>query len=352
MPAPAAEREAPKDTQQALQADATAAAAAAGSKKDDAAKTDEYSKTMQQTMGTALTYRHELGMNFAHVLPDLIVGSCLQKPADVDRLVEEENVGAIICLQQDPDLAYFSLDLGAIQRRCAERKDVEHIRSPIRDFDPFDLRMCLPDAVQTVHEAFERCKGKTVYIHCTAGLGRAPGVALAYMHWLRGFTLAEANARLQEVRPCHPKLESIRAATCDVISGGSKEPVTIVWRSGGVPKTVEVAGLDVGWGGRLQLERKDGRWILERLLPAGRYQYKFIVDGHWTYNPDSPLTRPDNMGNVNNFVQVVGDSTRSEAWLLRERLIKEEPTEEDRQILLEKLFAKDRRRNEPCHVCP
>lgn len=39
-------------------------------------------------------------------------------------------------------------------------------------------------------------------------------------------------------------------------------------------------------------------------MQAGRYQYKFIVDGHWTYNPDSPLTRPDNMGNVNNFVQV------------------------------------------------
>lgn len=57
---------------------------------------------------------------------------CVQTPADVDRLVEEENVGAIICLQQDPDLAYFSLDLGAIQKRCAERKDVEHIRSPIR----------------------------------------------------------------------------------------------------------------------------------------------------------------------------------------------------------------------------
>jgi hypothetical protein len=41
-------------------------------------------------------------------------------------------VGAIICLQQDPDLAYFSLDLGAIRKRCAERKDIEHIRSPIR----------------------------------------------------------------------------------------------------------------------------------------------------------------------------------------------------------------------------
>ncbi len=36
-------------------------------------------------MGSTLTYRHEKGMNFAHVLDDLIVGSCLQTPEDLDR---------------------------------------------------------------------------------------------------------------------------------------------------------------------------------------------------------------------------------------------------------------------------
>jgi len=33
---------------------------------------------MQAKMGTGLTYRHEDGMNWHHILPDLIVGSCLQ----------------------------------------------------------------------------------------------------------------------------------------------------------------------------------------------------------------------------------------------------------------------------------
>ena len=36
-------------------------------------------------MGGNLTYRHEDGMNFASVLDDIIVGSCLQTPQDVDR---------------------------------------------------------------------------------------------------------------------------------------------------------------------------------------------------------------------------------------------------------------------------
>ena len=47
-----------------------------------------------------------------------------------------------------------------------------------RDFDPYDLRMRLPVAVAQLHKAIEAHNGKTAYIHCTAGLGRAPGVAV------------------------------------------------------------------------------------------------------------------------------------------------------------------------------
>ena len=48
-------------------------------------KSDEYTDVMQERMGGALTYRHEDGMNYAEILNDLIVGSCLQRPEDVDR---------------------------------------------------------------------------------------------------------------------------------------------------------------------------------------------------------------------------------------------------------------------------
>ena len=40
---------------------------------------------MQQRMGSSLTYRHEEGINFADILDDLMVGSCLQTAEDVDR---------------------------------------------------------------------------------------------------------------------------------------------------------------------------------------------------------------------------------------------------------------------------
>ena len=52
---------------------------------DDQAKSDEYSDVMSQQMGSVLSYRHENGINFADILDDLMVGSCLQTPEDVDR---------------------------------------------------------------------------------------------------------------------------------------------------------------------------------------------------------------------------------------------------------------------------
>ena len=51
----------------------------------ETAKSDEYSDVMQQRMGSSLTYRHEEGINFANILDDLMVGSCLQTTEDVDR---------------------------------------------------------------------------------------------------------------------------------------------------------------------------------------------------------------------------------------------------------------------------
>ena len=46
-----------------------------------------------------------------------------------------------------------------------------------RDFDGTDLRMRLPAVVSKLQKAVNRNGGIT-YIHCTAGLGRAPGTAV------------------------------------------------------------------------------------------------------------------------------------------------------------------------------
>ena len=46
-----------------------------------------------------------------------------------------------------------------------------------RDFDAFDLRLRLPAVISKLYKLASRNGGIT-YIHCTAGLGRAPAVAV------------------------------------------------------------------------------------------------------------------------------------------------------------------------------
>ncbi|URE31408.1 Dual specificity phosphatase, catalytic domain [Musa troglodytarum] len=265
-------------------------------------KSEIYSNDMTKAMGAVLTYRHELGMNYNFIYPGLIVGSCLQTPSDVDKL-RKIGVKTIFCLQQDSDL---------------------------EDFDAFDLRMRLPAVVSKLYKAINRNGGVT-YVHCTAGLGRAPAVALAYMFWVKGYELNEGHQLLQSKRACFPKLDAIKSATIDMLIGLSKNCVTLMWK-GDDCSSVEVSGLDIGWGQRIPLKfnEEEGVWILEKNLPEGRYEYKYIVDGKWLCNKDELLTRANSDGHVSS------DDASVEATGLRKRLASKDVvdlTEEERRMI-------------------
>eukprot|EP00775_Hariotina_reticulata_P010276 gene10276-10435_t len=204
-------------------------------------KSDEYTEEMQAQMGTSLTYRHEDGINYNDILADLIVGSCLQTPEDVDRLSAEAGVTTVFSLQEDCDMEYFGIDISAIQQRCRE-VGVKHVRFPVRDFDPFDLRLKLPKAVAALAKAHNPKLGR-VYIHCTAGLGRAPATALAYMYWLRGWQLPAALEKLTSIRACSPRVESIRAATADLLTDSKPVDYAIAFRRRGTAKQIQDSAL-------------------------------------------------------------------------------------------------------------
>ena len=75
------------------------------------------------------------------------------------------------------DMEWFSLDINPVLQRCKERGDIEHIRFRIHDFDGFDLRLKLPEAVSIVAERINA--GRKVYIHCTAGIVPSGGLVLS-----------------------------------------------------------------------------------------------------------------------------------------------------------------------------
>jgi hypothetical protein len=241
-------------------------------------------------------------------------------------------------IQEDSDLAYFDIDMEGIRARCAERGDIKHVRFPIRDFDPFDLRRKLPKAVARLAAAHQPKVG-IAYIHCTAGesleglgfglslpvvslhhvcnsvssgtsetakttrppirnlsthptpgLGRAPATALAYMHWLRGWHLQEAYEHLTGTRTCSPRIEAIRAATADLLTGTGPIPITLSLQRRGTAKSVQIAGLDVGWHQRIDLAEHPVTKRLEvtRELLPGSYPFKFVIDDVWSASQDYP----------------------------------------------------------------
>ncbi|KAK6136145.1 hypothetical protein DH2020_030118 [Rehmannia glutinosa] len=264
-------------------------------------KSETYSHDMTAAMGAVLTYRHELGMNYNFIRPDLIVGSCLQF------------------------FRYFGVNIAAIREYANSCDDIQHLRAEIRDFDAFDLRMRLPAVVSKLHKAINKNGGVT-YIHCTAGLGRAPATAVAYMYWVQGYTLNEAYTLLMSKRPCFPKLDAIKSATADILTGLKKKPVKLTW-SGDDCSTVEISGLDIGWGQRMPLayDEEQGLWVLHRELPEGHYEYKYVVDGEWVCNKYELITSPNKDGHVNNYVKIFDDNPSSISAAIRSRLTGDDP---------------------------
>jgi len=53
------------------------------------------------------------------------------------------------------------------------------------------------------------------------------------------------------------------------------------------------------------IERIEGRlWEKRLMLPPGRYEYKFIVDGVWTHNPAAGKNVPNAFGSLNSVMEV------------------------------------------------
>mmetsp|Transcript_37884 Transcript_37884/g.107032 ORF Transcript_37884/g.107032 Transcript_37884/m.107032 type:complete len:308 (+) Transcript_37884:549-1472(+) len=266
------------------------------------ATTDAYNREMCERMGSDIKYQHEWGMNYSHILPTLIVGSMPQDAGDISYLRNHLGVSAILNLQQEKDWQKFDIDFGKIQEQCNRFGDIRIIRCPIVDFDASSLRDCLPGAVTRLHSLLE--SGHTVYIHCTAGLGRAPGVAITYIHWLYNLTLEEAYCYFTERRRCNPRAASILGATMDMHLGTG--PVSFCWDSSllGHASHVEVTGCFNDWcSPGLELRKyADGFFLKEFCLPPGLHQYKFIADGQWRTDKSMPTCNLD--GNINNVVLV------------------------------------------------
>ena len=129
----------------------------------------------------------------------VLIGSCPRSPADVDRLVDEAGVEAIVCLQCSLCHEAMEIDWQAVRRRAIER-GVMIVQVSVRDFDRLDQAKMLPEAVRKL-AAFQ-AMGKRTYVHCTAGINRASLTVVGYLTFVKQFDL---EAALDVVRTSRPQ---------------------------------------------------------------------------------------------------------------------------------------------------
>ena len=128
----------------------------------------------------------------------MIIGSCPRTAEDVDRLVDDAGVEAIICLQCTLCHGALKIDWEPIRKRALER-GVLIVRVSVRDFDRLDQAKMLPEMVRKL--ALFQAMGKKTYVHCTAGINRASLTVLGYLTFVKGLEYDQALNIVRTNRP-------------------------------------------------------------------------------------------------------------------------------------------------------
>lgn len=136
-------------------------------------------------------------LNWAEITPTIVVGTCPMTPEDLERIHHEASCSAILSVQHDDCMAYWGIDEAALQAR-AEALGMQRARRPMRDFVVEDQRRHLAKAVSAL-AAMQRA-GHRTYVHCTAGLGRAPLTIWSYLSWVEGVASEDAVALIKARR--------------------------------------------------------------------------------------------------------------------------------------------------------
>ena len=108
----------------------------------------------------------------------IFLGQYPQTEQDVMALADAK-IDYIFNTQSDRDIEHRGVDWPRMLKLYADA-GMEAQRFPITDFNEEDLCRNLLKAAKTLHDLIDNRK-RTVYVHCTAGMGRAPACVLVYL---------------------------------------------------------------------------------------------------------------------------------------------------------------------------
>ena len=144
--------------------------------------------------------RHSGRPAVSEITDDLLIGE-YPRHGDAEWLKREHRVTAVHNLQDADDLRLHGIDLGRLRAEYAEH-GIEFAHTPIADGSEEAVREQLQHALADLHSLI--LPGGRVYLHCNAGMNRAPTVAIAYLRAHRRMSLNEAMAHVKRRRACGP----------------------------------------------------------------------------------------------------------------------------------------------------
>lgn len=136
-------------------------------------------------------------INFDRIEADIFLGSAPASSVDVARL-KPLKVTAVLSLQSDEDFRTHQINLEKLLSAYAYNH-IQLFRFPILDFDEVDLGNRLAEPVQELHRLL--VSGHRIYVHCNAGVCRAPATLLGYLCHYRGMSLDDGLAYIRARRP-------------------------------------------------------------------------------------------------------------------------------------------------------
>jgi protein-tyrosine phosphatase len=136
----------------------------------------------------------------SEITGDLLIGE-YPDHRDIAWLKQNYAITAVHNLQDDEDLRINGLDPRLLSAEYDAHR-IRFVRTPIQDGSADAMAERLEAALADLRALVE--DNQRVYLHCNAGMNRAPTLAIAFLRACRGMSLEEAMQHVKRRRPCGP----------------------------------------------------------------------------------------------------------------------------------------------------
>jgi protein-tyrosine phosphatase len=140
------------------------------------------------------------------LVPDRLWVGGLIRPDQIG-VLKQMGITTVLSLQSDSDLSGYGLSVKKLVK-AYESADLEFRRIPTDDFSQQALAENLPKIISELESALQP-RWARVYLHCSAGVNRAPTAAAAFLVRSRGVSAQEAFDLVCSRRHCNPYLKVI-----------------------------------------------------------------------------------------------------------------------------------------------